>query len=116
MAGRTVPLPVRRPESILAPADAGSVPAAPAADFVVQLASVKTRAGAEQEWGKLKQRFPTLLSGMVPALDEVDLADYGTVVRVRAGAFNSQREAADLCARLAAKNQACLVVKTAGGN
>ncbi len=120
---RLVPVPLRKP----APAEAGSVPAddqaglqgTPAtkvADFVVQLASVKTRAGAEQEWSKLKQRFPEILSDMVPALDEVKLVDYGTVIRVRTGAFDSQRDAANLCAQLTAKRQACLVVKTSGGN
>ncbi|HEY5598103.1 MAG TPA: SPOR domain-containing protein [Kiloniellales bacterium] len=90
--------------------------AATAADFVVQLASVKTRAGAEQEWRTLQQRFPEILADMVPALDEVKLADHGTVVRVRTGAFDSQHEAASLCARLAAKSQRCLVVRVSAGN
>ncbi|MHA1599553.1 MAG: SPOR domain-containing protein [Alphaproteobacteria bacterium] len=118
-----VPVPMRKPE----PVDAGAVPAddqaglqetpaASTADFVVQLASVKTRAGAEQEWRKLKQRFPEILSNMIPALDEVKLAEFGTMIRVRTGAFDSQRDAANLCAQLAAKSQACLVVKTSGGN
>jgi len=122
-AVQPAPVPLRKP----APAEAGSAPvddqaglqgtpAAKVADFVVQLASVKTRAGAEQEWSKLKQRFPEILSDMVPALDEVKLVDYGTVIRVRTGAFDSQRDAANLCAQLAAKRQACLVVKTSGGN
>lgn len=122
-AVQKIPVPLRKP----APAEAGGAPAddqaglqeTPAtkvADFVVQLASVKTRAGAEREWRKLKQRFPGILSDMVPALDEAKLADYGTVIRIRTGAFDSQRDAANLCAQLAAKRQACLVVKTSGGN
>ncbi len=120
---QSVPLPVHKPE----PPNAGAAPANDPAeqqessvtitsDFIVQLASVKTRAGAEQEWRKLKQRFPEILSDMVPVLDEVKLIDYGTVVRVRTGAFDSQRDAANLCAQLAAKRQACLVVKISGSN
>ena len=122
-AAQPIPIPARKPE----PTDAGAAPAddqaalsetpaAATADFVVQLASVKTRAGAEQEWRKLQKRFPEILSDMVPALDEVKLAEYGTVIRVRTGAFDSQRDAANLCAQLAAKSQACLVVKTSGSS
>ncbi len=95
---------------------AGQDVAAAKADFMVQLASVKTRAGAEQEWRKLQQRFPEILADMVPALDEVKLADHGTVVRVRTGAFDNPREAAILCARLTAKSQDCLVVRVSAGN
>jgi hypothetical protein len=99
--------------SIVATADGSSVSVA---DFVVQLASVKTRDGAHQEWRKLQLRFPEILADMVPALDEVKLADHGTVVRVRTGAFSNQREAASLCARLVSKNQECLVVRVSTGN
>jgi hypothetical protein len=123
-AGLTAPLPARRPAveelgaapgtpSIVATADGSSVSVA---DFVVQLASVKTRDGAHQEWRKLQLRFPEILADMVPALDEVKLADHGTVVRVRTGAFSNQREAASLCARLVSKNQECLVVRVSTGN
>jgi hypothetical protein len=118
-----IPVPLRKPEpedSAAIPAQdqaaALGTPAASTADFVVQLASVKTRAGAEQEWRKLKQRFPEILLDMVPALDEVKLVDHGTVIRVRTGAFDSQRDAASLCAQFEAKSQACLVVKVSGSN
>jgi len=136
-AAQPIPIPAHKPEPAndsAAPTDgqteaqaetplpqheevsAENTAAADTPDFVVQLASVKTRAGAEQEWRKIKRKFPELLSGMVPALDEVKLVDYGTVIRVRTGAFDSQRDAATLCAQLAEKRQACLVVNTVGGN
>lgn len=131
-AAQPIPVPVPKPESTDAssapvetpvdtPAEPSAssqqgAPAADTADFVVQLASVKTRAGAEQEWRKLKQKFPVILSDMAPTLDEVELADYGTVIRVRTGAFDSQHAAAVLCSQLAEKSQACFVVKTTGGN
>ncbi len=122
-AAQSTPVPARKPEpatALAAPTNDQTgqlgMPATKTADFVIQLASVKTRAGAEEEWRKLQRRFPEILSDMVPALDEVKLADLGTVIRVRTGAFDSQHEAANLCAQFAAKRQACLVVKTSGGN
>jgi hypothetical protein len=85
----------------------------PSADFVVQLASVKTRAGAEREWRTLRRRFPKLLGDMRLNLDEAKLAGGASVVRLRTGAFADARAAAALCKRLAAKRQDCLVVRAA---
>lgn len=85
----------------------------PSADFVVQLASVKTRAGAQREWRTLRRRFPKLLGDMRLNLDEAKLAGGASVVRLRIGAFADVRAAAALCKRLAAKRQGCLVVRTA---
>jgi hypothetical protein len=103
----TVPIPPRKP-------DTGTKHAvsAPSSDFVVQLASVKTRAGAQREWQVLRKRFPKILSRLSLSFDEAKLAGGNTVVRLRIGAFPKQVEAAALCARLAAKHQDCLVVRT----
>jgi len=107
-AAATVPIPPRKP-------DAGTRPAtgAPSPAFVVQLASVKSRTGAQREWRALRARFPEILSQMSLSLDAAKLAGGATVVRLRTGAFPKQAEAAALCARLAAKHQDCLVVRTA---
>ncbi len=93
------PIPPRKP-----------VPAADT-DFTVQLASVKTKAGAEREWLELKRRFPGILDGLKVSLDEAKLRGNGTVVRVRTGGFTTLRDAIDLCARLTAKRQDCLVIR-----
>jgi hypothetical protein len=107
-AAAAVPIPPRKP-------DAGTKQAAgaPSSAFVVQLASVKTRAGARREWQALRKRFPEILSPLSLDLDEAKLAGGDTVVRLRIGAFPKQAEAAALCARLASKHQDCLVVRTA---
>lgn len=97
------PLPPRKPKRIAAAAD-------PA--FVVQLASVKTRDGAVQEWEKLKTRFPDLLAGKKLSLDEAEVQGRGLMVRVRAGPFSDHDGAADFCANIAAGRQDCLVVRT----
>lgn len=93
------PIPPRKP-----------VPAADT-DFTVQLASVKTKAGAEREWLELKRRFPEILDGLKMGLDEAKLRGNGTVIRVRTGGFATLRDAIHLCARLAAKRQECLVIR-----
>ena len=54
-----------------------------------------------------------LLSRLSLSLDEAKLSGGATVVRLRTGAFPKWAEAAALCARLAAKHQNCLVVRTA---
>jgi hypothetical protein len=80
---------------------------------VVQLASLKTRAGAEREWQTLRRRFPDILSPLSLSLDEAKLNGGNSVVRLRIGAFSEQAEAAALCARLALEHQDCLVVRSA---
>lgn len=101
------PVPPRKPER----AAAGADPA-----FVVQLASVKTRDGAVQEWEKLKARFPGLLADKKLTLQETEIQGRGPVVRVRAGPFADHSGAADFCADLVAGRQDCLVVQTDGGS
>ncbi|RMD64260.1 MAG: SPOR domain-containing protein [Alphaproteobacteria bacterium] len=109
------PLPPRKPGAKGASdADRTSRRGSGDSDFVVQLASVKTRGGAMREWRKLKRRFPELLSGMKLNLSEARLADRGVVVRVRTGPFPEKRKAVDFCARLAAARQECLVIRTGG--
>ncbi len=102
-----MPIPPRKP-------DIGTKLAlgAPSPEFVVQLASVKTRAGAQREWQALRKRFPKILSRLSLDLDEAKLAGGDTVVRLRTGTFPKQTEAAALCARLASRHQDCLVERT----
>ena len=108
-----VPVPARKPVPAQAANGHGVAVSENAPGFAVQLASVKTKAGAEAEWRKLQRRFPGLLSGMKLALDEAKLASRGPVIRLRTGAFGKLSDAAKLCARLTAQRQECLVVKMA---
>jgi len=107
-AAATVPIPPRKPNTGTKHATGVPSPA-----FMVQLASVKSRTGAQREWRALRERFPEILSQMSLSLDEAKLAGGATVVRLRTGAFPKRAEAAALCARLTAKHQDCLVVRTA---
>jgi hypothetical protein len=129
--GGTVPLPPRKPDGAFnsdvpiparkpalrqgqAPAGAATTGSGTGSDFVVQLASVKTHAGAQREWQKLQSRFPQYLGGMNLNLDEAKLSQRGTVVRVRTGPFSDLNQAQDFCARMLAENQDCLVLRTSG--
>ena len=111
-----VPPPPRKPVSQWLedrlPAAQRSSAGQPNADFVVQLASVKTRAGAQREWLKLQQKFPEILSDMKLNLYETRLNGQGVVIRVRTGAFSERRDAVDFCARFRPARQDCLVVRT----
>ena len=112
----SVPLPPRKPISAWLekqfPAAQRSSAGPAEADFVVQFASVKTRAGAKREWLKLQQRFPEILSGMKLNLSETRLNGQGIVIRVRTGAFTERRDAVNFCARFRLARQDCLVVRT----
>ncbi|MEE8189710.1 MAG: SPOR domain-containing protein [Kiloniellales bacterium] len=110
------PVPARKPVPARAANGHGVALSENAPGFAVQLASVKTKAGAEAEWRKLQRRFPGLLSDMKLALDEAKLASRGPVIRLRTGAFGKLSDAAKLCARLAARRQECLVVKASVRN
>jgi hypothetical protein len=105
-AAAAVSIPPRKPDTRIKQATAGPLP------FAVQLASVKTRAGAEREWRALRDRFPEILAGQTHSFEKAKLAGGETVVRLRTGGFVNRAEADALCARLAAKNRNCLVVRT----
>ena len=87
-------------------------PAAAPLPFAVQLASVKTRAGAESEWRVLRDRYPDILAGRTRSFEKAKLTGGETVVRLRTGGFTNRTEAAAFCARLTAKHHNCLVVRT----
>lgn len=106
-AAAAVSIPPRKPDTRIKHAAAAPLP------FAVQLASVKTRAGAEREWRVLRDRYPDILAGRTRSFEKAKLTGGETVVRLRAGGFANRTEAAALCARLTAKHHNCLVVRTA---
>jgi hypothetical protein len=105
-AAAAVSIPPRKPDTRI------KHPAAAPLPFAVQLASVKTRAGAEREWRVLRDRYPDILAGRTRSFEKAKLTGGETVVRLRTGGFANRTEAAALCARLTAKHHNCLVVRT----
>lgn len=96
-----------KPES--AESQTAAVPASGA--FLVQLGALKSRAGAEREWGRLTKAFPELLGDRASRIQSVDVAGKGTFHRVQAGYFADRASAAALCARFKARKQDCIVAR-----
>lgn len=76
--------------------------------IVVQLSSVKSEAAATQEWKRLQGAHPAVLGKLGLAL-ETAAVQGTTYYRVQTGPFASREAAADVCTRLKARNQDCLV-------
>lgn len=76
--------------------------------IVVQLSSVKSEAAATQEWERLQESHPAVLGKLGLAL-ETAAVQGTTYYRVQTGPFASREAAADVCTRLKARNQDCLV-------
>lgn len=81
-----------------------------AAVFRIQLLSLKTKARAAQEAGRLTSKHKPVLGSLKVVPVRADLGDRGVFYRLRAGPLDSRAEAASLCRKLSARNQGCLVV------
>jgi cell division septation protein DedD len=80
----------------------------PAGDFVVQLASLRSEDEARATFGRLQNRFGSILSGFGPNIQRADLGDRGIYHRVRVGPMD--RAAADsLCQRYQSAGGDCFV-------
>ena len=102
-----------------APTQTASVAAAPApqptaqggaAGVRIQLAAVKSEAAAKAQWAKLQKTYPDLLGALTLNIQSVDKAGT-TYYRIQAGPLADKTKAKDLCAKLAAQKQDCIVAK-----
>jgi septal ring-binding cell division protein DamX len=84
------------------------VAALTAGDVVLQLSSVKSEGAAATEWKRLIAAHPGLLGDRPLALEKADVQGT-TYYRVQTGPFPSREAAADICTKLKARNQDCLV-------
>jgi Flp pilus assembly protein TadD len=75
----------------------------------VQMASSNTERGARDEWQQLRARWPDLLGGHMPAVQQADVKDR-TVWRLRTGGFASVSDANDFCQKLRATGTGCWTV------
>jgi len=81
--------------------------ASAAGGYVVQLAAFRDEPTAQSEFRKLQKKHPAL-AGLSPDIQKADLGAKGIYYRLRGG-YMDKTKAADLCARLKAEGQACLV-------
>ena len=86
-------------------------PRANGGDVRVQLGSVKTKARAEKEAGRLARIHKLLLGSLEIRLIRADLGSRGVYYRLRVGPFPDRATADSLCRKLSARQQNCIVVK-----
>jgi cell division septation protein DedD len=79
--------------------------------YRVQLGAVRSEIDAEQEWSRLRKRYPDLLGNLELAVTRADLGDKGVFFRLRAGPIPDQASARKLCDDLTEKKIGCLVVR-----
>lgn len=81
-------------------------------DHVVQVASVRSRAAAQDIWNKLSGTFSRDLGdGLYADIKQVDLGDKGIYYRLRVAGLSDKDDAQRLCDRFKAGKQACFVTK-----
>jgi len=110
---------MRTPRPDIKPEDetqaAATEPAAgaalPAGSYYVQLASVKSRDGAEGEWKKLQSKYSSQLSGFDHRVERADLGSRGIFYRIQAGPV-SKEKAQQVCGEIKSMTPGgCLVTQ-----
>ncbi|WP_375548760.1 SPOR domain-containing protein [Oceanicaulis alexandrii] len=79
--------------------------------YVAQIGAFRSREDAEAGWVAFTSRFSDLAIGRAPDIQRADLGDRGVFHRLRVAAFTSREDAAQFCAALDARGQACLVAR-----
>lgn len=79
--------------------------------YVAQIGAFRSREDAEAGWLAFTSRFSDLALGYGPDIQRADLGDRGVFHRLRVAAFTSREDAAQFCAALDARGQACLVAR-----
>lgn len=91
---------------------APDIPAAVDGNFVVQIASVRSREDAERIWSEMGNKFSDVLPiGSYADIKRADLGDKGIYYRLRVAGLDDKTAASRLCDRFKARNQACFVAR-----
>ena len=94
------------------PSAGSSQPSLASAQYLVQLAAFRDPTPADVVWGRLSRKYPNILGGMTHRLQMVDFgADKGVFHRLQVGGFATRSAAVDVCERLQARGQGCMVVR-----
>jgi hypothetical protein len=88
-----------------------TVRSAGSGSYVVQVGSYPNDAAAASAWQSIKGKNTALLASYKPDVVPADLGAKGKWYRLRVGPFDSKDTASDLCTKLQANGQACLVAK-----
>lgn len=91
--------------------DAGRAVSVTPGSYYIQLGSVKSLAGAEAEWGKIKDAFTAELGSLPHRVESADLGERGMFYRIQAGPVSKQ-SATEICESIKAqKPGGCLVTQ-----
>mgnify|MGYP000524788550 CR=1 FL=1 len=104
------PQPEPKPAPKAEPKPVAKSVSVPSGSWKLQLASFKTRDGAEEAWAKLQKNRTALLGDLGADYQSVDLGAKGTFHRLRAGPFGTRADAEARCVKLKAAGQDCLIV------
>lgn len=97
------------PAATAAAGGAGAGSAATGGKFRVQLAALQSEAQAQQEWSRLKTRYPTLFADRTPAIEKIQ-RDNAVFYRLRVGGFASVAETRSFCNAVRERGLGCTQV------
>jgi SPOR domain len=87
---------------------AADTPTAPG-NYRIQLAATKSEPAAEATWKRLATKYQDVLASLTLHVEKTDLGSKGIYYRVQAGPFTDKAAARDVCIKLKAQGQQCLV-------
>lgn len=101
------------PKPVAKPAPAPTRPVATGSgQYVVQIASVRSRGAANDIWDGVSKKFNRdIVTGLYSDVVQVDLGDKGIFYRLRVAGLADKAAANQLCTKFKAQGQACLVAK-----
>ena len=79
--------------------------------YQVQLGAFSHQFQLENEWLRLKTRYPSLLQNLSPAVNTVNYGSSGILYRLRLGPFADEEKARALCVSLQAAGFGCVPIK-----
>ena len=83
----------------------------PKNSFQVQLAAVRNKLAAQNEWKRLKMRHSEILGKLDSNIVRADLGAKGIYFRLRAGPLIDRGSATELCGALRKVKVNCLVIR-----
>jgi hypothetical protein len=97
--------------SLATPEPAEVLPPVKRDDYVVQLSSTPTMAGAKRELAKLQSSFAGLLGDKQLSVQQARLSQGSVRYRIRSDGIAERAAARKLCKAFRAQAQECLVIK-----
>ena len=93
-------------------APAGSTIRTGSSDYVVQVASVRSAAAAQDIWNKTEAKFSDVINSQMYAdIKFADLAEKGVYYRLRVAGLADKSAASALCDKFKTRGQACFVTR-----